>query len=91
MICWMRRVIPQPCMGSSANVFRISRSSVPCSNSVGLPIRWPKETVLYAEVRLTAVLSTIESVACFTLNCQEEREPTRVFGLIVRGRQAPRQ
>src|SRR5271155_1723810 len=28
--CWMRCAMPQPCMGSSARVFRINRSSVPC-------------------------------------------------------------
>src|SRR6202050_3926445 len=28
--CWMRCAMPQPCMGSSARVFRIRRSSVPC-------------------------------------------------------------
>src|SRR5271154_5490515 len=28
--CWMRWAMPQPCMGSSARVFRIRRSSVPC-------------------------------------------------------------
>src|SRR6266404_3186958 len=35
----MRSAMPQPCIGSSASVFKISRSSVPCSRSVGLPIR----------------------------------------------------
>src|ERR1700691_1668061 len=30
----MRCEIPQPCMGSRSRIFRISRSSVPCSKSL---------------------------------------------------------
>ena len=30
----MRSAMPQPCIGSRANVLRISTSSVPCSRSV---------------------------------------------------------
>src|SRR5579871_270169 len=32
----MRCAMAQPCMGSSATIFRMSRSSVPCTRSVGL-------------------------------------------------------
>src|SRR3954471_16980831 len=34
----MRCAMPHPCMSSSANVFRMSRSSVPCSRSVFSPM-----------------------------------------------------
>jgi len=34
----IRLAIAQPCFGSSETVLRISRSSVPCTRSVGLPI-----------------------------------------------------
>src|SRR6266567_8028045 len=34
----MRCAIAQPCIGSKAITFRASRSSVPCTRSVGLPI-----------------------------------------------------
>src|SRR5262249_18801327 len=37
--CWMRWEIPHPCIGSSAKVLRIRRSSVPCSSSICSPTR----------------------------------------------------
>src|SRR5271168_5537822 len=52
--CWMRCEMPQPCMGSSARVFRISRSSVPCRISTaglmhppldGLQVKYPTAPV----------------------------------------------
>src|SRR5438105_15909408 len=36
LICSIRTEIPYPCIGSSANVFRISISSVPWTRSLGL-------------------------------------------------------
>src|SRR5881275_252249 len=36
LICSIRTEIPYPCMGSSANVFRMSISSVPWPRSLGL-------------------------------------------------------
>src|SRR5205823_2068066 len=36
LICSIRTEIPYPCMGSSANVFRMSISSVPWTRSLGL-------------------------------------------------------
>src|SRR5271170_1429071 len=39
--CWMRWAMPQPCMGSRARVFRISRSSVPCRISTDGLMRSP--------------------------------------------------
>src|SRR5437867_493480 len=44
----MRWAMPQPCMGSSARVFKIRRSNVPCTKSVGLLIHPPQlSTVQY--------------------------------------------
>src|SRR6266496_6432128 len=34
----MRLAIAHPCFGSSETVFRINKSSVPCTRSVGFPI-----------------------------------------------------
>src|SRR5271154_1454188 len=36
LICSIRTEIPYPCMGSNANVFRMSISSVPWTRSLGL-------------------------------------------------------
>src|SRR6266403_1614020 len=36
LICSIRTEIPYPCIGSSANVFRMSISSVPWTRSLGL-------------------------------------------------------
>src|SRR5881394_3821808 len=36
LICSIRTEIPYPCVGSSANVFRMSISSVPWTRSLGL-------------------------------------------------------
>src|SRR6266568_5139726 len=44
----MRWAMPQPCIGSSARVFKIRRSNVPCTKSVGLLIHPPQlSTVQY--------------------------------------------
>src|SRR5580693_1113585 len=36
----MRLAMAQPCLGSSETVFRIKRSSVPCTRSFGFAILW---------------------------------------------------
>src|SRR5213083_1536667 len=36
----MRLAMAQPCFGSSETVFRIKRSSVPCTRSFGFAILW---------------------------------------------------
>src|SRR5579875_3368752 len=43
----MRCAIAQPCAASSAKVLRISRSSVPCTRSLGLDIYAPLPKVIY--------------------------------------------
>src|SRR5579863_1577241 len=52
----MRCATPQPCMGSSESVWRISRSSVPCSSSVEVGICTPRHstgawTILLSNVK----------------------------------------
>src|SRR6266513_1128409 len=63
LICSIRTEIPYPCIGSSANVFRMSISSVPWTRSLGLsginllPLGYQEET--YAS----------------STGCQEEKTP----------------
>src|SRR6266550_991628 len=53
LICSIRTEIPYPCIGSSANVFRMSMSSVPWTRSLGLsginlvPLGYQEEHTLF--------------------------------------------
>src|SRR5260370_38588186 len=59
LICSIRTEIPYPCVGSSANVFRMSISSVPWTRSLGLsginlPLGYQEEhTLLLLVVKRT--------------------------------------
>src|SRR6266480_1249762 len=66
LICSIRTEIPYPCIGSSANVFRMSISSVPWTRSLGLsginllPLGYQEEHtpfLLVVKRRLGAALS----------------------------------
>src|SRR5882762_6038618 len=56
LICSIRTEIPYPCIGSSANVFRMSISSVPWTRSLGLsginllPLGYQEENTLLLPV-----------------------------------------
>ena len=66
----MRCAIAQPCMGSRATTFRMSRSSVPCTRSVGLLMRLPSSTD-------TSVTDNITALAA---DCNSQLTGSRAFG-----------
>src|SRR5687768_3943397 len=77
----MRSAMPHPCIGSSARVFRISRSSVPCSRSVGLPIGLGGEPVWWSPL-----LSMIESKHTRSTLDRQEKETVRPSDVVERQR-----
>src|ERR1700686_5519120 len=61
LICSMRIAIPYPCIGCSSSVFKISMSSVPCTNPLALSV-----------INIRAPLDNPEEDPTPTLDCQEE-------------------
>jgi hypothetical protein len=65
----------QPCIGSSATIFKMSRSKVPCTRSVGLLITltsvtdnsMPQQGACAQITNVRALLVRIENAAAFTL------------------------
>src|SRR6476660_7186021 len=69
----MRCAMPQPCIGSSCSVFRISMSSVPCTNPVDL-----------SAIGQSLLSTTQRNIVTLTLDCQET--DTRVRGELLHNR-----
>src|SRR6266404_941317 len=79
LICSIRTEIPYPCIGSSANVFRMSISSVPWTRSLGLsgislpPLGSQEEhTLLLLVVKRRRPQNSINTSAFYKRGCQEK-------------------
>src|ERR1700687_6287007 len=72
----MRIAIPYPCIGCSSSVFRISMSSVPCTNPLAL-----SDMPALLVMEKPAPLDNPEEHRTRTLDCQEESSKRRPKGL----------
>src|SRR5438034_2255476 len=81
LICSIRTEIPYPCVGSSANVFRMSISSVPWTRSLGLsginlPLGYQGEHTPLLDRKSTRLNSshTVISYAVFCLKKKKNKQ-----------------
>src|SRR5438034_1759426 len=81
LICSIRTEIPYPCIGSSANVFRMSISSVPWTRSLGLsginllPLGYQEEhTLLLLVDRKSTRLNSSHTVISYAVFCLKKKK-----------------
>src|SRR5258708_7750871 len=89
LICSIRTEIPYPCIGSSANVFRMSISSVPWTRSLGLsginllpPGYQEEHTLLLLVVKRRSELRTLAMTSVAQKTTARLVTARGVFGLV---------